>query len=89
VGLVAWGEGWHNNHHAFQRSARHGHEWWEVDATWAMIRVLMALGLARDVQGLPKNADQFRLRNRAAAPEATVALPPPAAQPDPVLTASA
>ena len=36
VGLVAWGEGWHNNHHAFQRSARHGHEWWEVDATWVV-----------------------------------------------------
>jgi stearoyl-CoA desaturase (delta-9 desaturase) len=89
VGLVAWGEGWHNNHHAFQRSARHGHEWWEVDATWAMIRVLMALGLARDVQGLPKNADQFRLRNRAAAPEATAALPPPAPQAEPALTASA
>ena len=33
VGLIAWGEGWHNNHHAFQRSARHGHGW-ELDMTW-------------------------------------------------------
>jgi len=61
VGLVAWGEGWHNNHHAFQRSARHGHAWWEIDMTWMAIRTLMALGLATDVQGLPKSADQFRL----------------------------
>jgi fatty-acid desaturase len=61
VGLVAWGEGWHNNHHAFQRSARHGHEWWELDATWAVIRGLAALGLAKDLQLLPKNADSFRL----------------------------
>jgi stearoyl-CoA desaturase (delta-9 desaturase) len=61
VGLVAWGEGWHNNHHAFQRSARHGHEWWEVDATWVAIRVLAALGLATDIQLLPASADQFRL----------------------------
>jgi len=72
VGLVAWGEGWHNNHHAFQRSARHGHEWWEVDATWAMIRTLSALGLATDVQLIPKNADQFRLAGRRAAAAAAV-----------------
>jgi stearoyl-CoA desaturase (delta-9 desaturase) len=61
VGLVAWGEGWHNNHHAFQRSARHGHEWWEVDATWAFIRGLAILGLAKEIQLLPRSADQFRL----------------------------
>jgi fatty-acid desaturase len=61
VGLVAWGEGWHNNHHAFQRSARHGHEWWEVDATWMAIRTLALLGLAKDIQLLPKSAERFRL----------------------------
>ena len=42
VGLIAWGEGWHNNHHAFQRSARHGHAWWELDLTWHTIRALAA-----------------------------------------------
>jgi fatty-acid desaturase len=61
VGLVAWGEGWHNNHHAFQRSARHGHEWWEVDMTWMAIRTLQKLGLAREIQGLPAGAERFRL----------------------------
>jgi fatty-acid desaturase len=61
VGLIAWGEGWHNNHHAFQRSARHGHEWWELDMTWAAIRVLQRLGLATEIQGLPAVAERFRL----------------------------
>ena len=60
VGLIAWGEGWHNNHHAFQRSARHGHEWWEVDVNWLAIHALAKLGLATDVQRLPKHAYRFR-----------------------------
>jgi len=67
VGLLAWGEGWHNNHHAFQRSARHGLEWWEVDVNWMMIRVLVALGLASDVQLLPKGAERFRIDREAPA----------------------
>jgi stearoyl-CoA desaturase (delta-9 desaturase) len=46
IALLAFGEGWHNNHHADQASARHGHKWWEIDAAWAMIRLLMLLGLA-------------------------------------------
>ncbi|MGI9176935.1 MAG: acyl-CoA desaturase, partial [Pirellulales bacterium] len=38
VGLLAFGEGWHNNHHAYQRMAAHGHKWWEVDVTyWAIL----------------------------------------------------
>lgn len=49
VGIVANGEGWHNNHHADPRSARHGHRWWEIDTTYIAIRMLMALGLAKDV----------------------------------------
>ena len=49
VGWLASGEGWHNNHHADPRSARHGHGWREPDVSWLTIRALMALGLARDV----------------------------------------
>jgi stearoyl-CoA desaturase (delta-9 desaturase) len=49
VGLLAYGEGWHNNHHAFQRSARHGHRWWELDLTYVVIRAMQAIGLAWDV----------------------------------------
>lgn len=35
VALLAFGEGWHNNHHAFEYSARQGLEWWEIDMTWS------------------------------------------------------
>lgn len=49
VGYVSNGEGWHNNHHADPRSARHGHAWWELDVTWLTIRALRAMGLARRV----------------------------------------
>ena len=46
VGLLASGEGWHNNHHAFPGRARHGHRWWEFDFTYRMICALEWLGLA-------------------------------------------
>ncbi len=49
VGLAAFGEGWHNNHHADPTSARHGHKWWEIDLTYVTIAVLARLGLARNV----------------------------------------
>jgi fatty-acid desaturase len=46
IGLLASGEGWHNNHHADPRSAKHGHYWWEVDVTYFVIKALGAVGLA-------------------------------------------
>ena len=49
VGLLAFGEGWHNNHHAFQRMAKHGHKWWEVDVTYWAILAMERLGLAWNV----------------------------------------
>lgn len=51
VGLLSNGEGWHNNHHADPRSARHGHRWFELDVTWLTIRLLQSAGLARRVTG--------------------------------------
>lgn len=53
VALVTFGEGWHNNHHAFQYSARHGLKWWEIDITWMNIRFLQLLGLAKNVKLAP------------------------------------
>jgi fatty-acid desaturase len=50
VALLAFGEGWHNNHHAFPRSARHGMRWWEYDLTYWTIRLLAFLRLARNIQ---------------------------------------
>jgi stearoyl-CoA desaturase (delta-9 desaturase) len=51
VALLTYGEGWHNNHHAWPRMARYGHRWWEVDVTYLTIRLLERLGLAWDVVG--------------------------------------
>jgi fatty-acid desaturase len=53
VALLTFGEGWHNNHHAFQTSARHGLRWWEVDVTYWAIKVMEAVGMARNIK-LPK-----------------------------------
>jgi stearoyl-CoA desaturase (delta-9 desaturase) len=49
VALVTGGEGWHNNHHAYPRVARAGHQWWEIDTTYGVILLLKALGQAWDV----------------------------------------
>ncbi len=49
VALLTYGEGWHNNHHAFPRMARNRHKWWEFDLTFEVIRLLRSLGLAHDV----------------------------------------
>lgn len=43
------GEGWHNNHHADPRSARHGHRWWEIDVTWMSLRFFEKIGLIKDL----------------------------------------
>jgi stearoyl-CoA desaturase (delta-9 desaturase) len=46
VGLLAFGEGWHNNHHAFPNSAFHGLAWWQIDVSAYVIRGLERCGLA-------------------------------------------
>lgn len=50
VALVTFGEGWHNNHHAHPRAARHGVTWYELDINWWGIRTLELLGLASDIK---------------------------------------
>ena len=49
VAILTSGEGWHNNHHADPRSARHGHRAWEIDLIYGFIRLLEATGLAWNV----------------------------------------
>jgi fatty-acid desaturase len=55
VALLAYGEGWHNNHHALPTSARHGLRWWQLDMTYGVIRLMSWLGLAGSVR-LPREA---------------------------------
>lgn len=59
MALLAFGEGWHNGHHAFPASARHGLRWWEFDASWMVIRLLQGFGLAGDVK-LPSTTQLAR-----------------------------
>jgi stearoyl-CoA desaturase (delta-9 desaturase) len=49
-GVLGFGEGWHNNHHAFPTSARHGLKWWQIDVNYWTIRLLALLGLAWNVK---------------------------------------
>jgi fatty-acid desaturase len=54
--LISNGDGWHNNHHAFQRCAAHGHKWWEFDVTYLTIQLLEKLRLATNVVRYPLEA---------------------------------
>ena len=69
--FFAVGEGWHNNHHRYQRAARNGFYWWEFDPTWYVIRGMAVLGLAWDVQPVPE-----RIYAEARARKLKAALPP-------------
>ncbi len=65
VALLAYGEGWHNNHHAHPRLAQHGHRWWEIDWTYGIIRVLRVFGLAKNVVDLKSSEGKKNLRRSA------------------------
>jgi stearoyl-CoA desaturase (delta-9 desaturase) len=67
VALLTYGEGWHNNHHAYQTSARHGLRWWELDMTYIGIRALQVVGLAHSVK-VPKTAKTAPEDHLVAAP---------------------
>lgn len=67
MGILAMGEGWHNTHHAFPASARHGLSWWEFDASYWVIRMLSWIGLARDIK-LPSPARIEAKRRRPGGP---------------------
>lgn len=48
-GILAMGEGWHNNHHAFPRSAFHGMKWWQIDPSGMLLRIMEKLGWAHNI----------------------------------------
>jgi len=66
VGFLAFGEGWHNNHHAFEYSARHGLRAHQLDMTWWTVRFFEKLGLVFNVK-LPTERNKDRLRLKEAA----------------------
>jgi len=65
VGLLALGEGWHNNHHAFPRSALHGLHWWQLDLSGLLIRGLGRLKLVSEIQRVTAADIRLRLDRQA------------------------
>jgi stearoyl-CoA desaturase (delta-9 desaturase) len=63
-GILAMGEGWHNTHHAFPTSARHGLRWWQIDVSYWVIRTMALLGLAWNLK-LPTREAQAKERRTA------------------------
>src|SRR5215831_16900274 len=55
LALLTTGEGWHNNHHHYQSSARQGFRWWEIDLTYYALRLMAAVGLIWDVREPPRH----------------------------------
>ena len=53
LGYIAMGDGWHNNHHHYPRSANHGFYWWQSDTTFQIIRIARLLGVVWDVKRVP------------------------------------
>ncbi len=68
IAAVTFGEGWHNNHHANPRSAKHGLAWYEFDPNWLQIKFLEKIGLAEKVYAynLEKQTDEAEPLRRAA-----------------------
>ncbi|MEW6277426.1 MAG: fatty acid desaturase [Candidatus Eremiobacterota bacterium] len=56
VALLTFGEGWHNNHHAYPASARHGLRFWEVDVSYMAIKLFERMGLVWDIKLAPEKA---------------------------------
>src|SRR5215813_15177302 len=73
LAVFTMGEGWHNNHHAYQSSVRQGFRWWEIDPTYYVLRMLSWVGLVWDLKTPPlhvvRNEQRLgaRVVNRAAA----------------------
>ncbi len=60
LAILTLGEGWHNNHHYYQRSARQGFYWWEIDLSFYVLKLLEAVHVVWDVQGVPRHVRDHR-----------------------------
>jgi stearoyl-CoA desaturase (delta-9 desaturase) len=75
IGLLAMGEGWHNNHHAFPRSAFHGLHWWQFDLSGYLIWTLERIGLVSDVYRV--SPEQLTRRSTRTAKKVAIQPEPP------------
>ncbi|GGE32514.1 delta 9 acyl-lipid fatty acid desaturase [Agaricicola taiwanensis] len=53
LAFFTMGEGWHNNHHAYQSSVRQGFKWWEIDPTYYILKALSWIGVVWDMKSPP------------------------------------
>ncbi|MCA9673345.1 MAG: acyl-CoA desaturase [Myxococcales bacterium] len=67
LALITMGEGWHNNHHHYQASCRQGFFWWEIDATYYILKGLEKLRLVRDLREPPRHLVEGKAHPRRAA----------------------
>jgi stearoyl-CoA desaturase (Delta-9 desaturase) len=79
LALITLGEGWHNNHHYYQRSTNQGFYWWEVDVTFYVLKALSWVGLVWDLHTPPphvRDAQRVARSPQAPVPAATPVLAP-------------
>jgi stearoyl-CoA desaturase (delta-9 desaturase) len=77
LALLTMGEGWHNNHHYYMSSANQGFFWWEVDASYYVLKALSWLGLVWDLRTPPQHVLDGHLE--PVAPQTPSPVPPPVA----------
>lgn len=65
VAILTFGEGWHNAHHMWPTSARHGLKWYQFDMNWITIRLLEKLGLATDIRVFETEKHEAQLKRAA------------------------
>jgi len=65
VAILTFGEGWHNSHHMWPTSARHGLKWYQFDMNWITIRLLEKLGLATDIRIIEPEKRETQLKRAA------------------------
>jgi len=65
VAILTFGEGWHNNHHAFPTSARHGLQWYQFDMNWITIRIFERFGWAKQVRVIDSARPAVELKQAA------------------------
>lgn len=63
IAALTFGEGWHNNHHAYPRSAKHGLKWYEIDVNWIQLFLLEKADLIRDVCAVDLNKTKNKAKH--------------------------
>lgn len=74
LAIISMGEGWHNNHHAFPQSARHGLHWWQFDTSYVVLRILEKLGIVWNV----RLVSEEQMKKKLVVPNAPVPVAEPA-----------